>query len=221
MREQEEDWLSVAAFRGDDFLAHPALETFKAMREAAERAEVWPSVRTAAIHYLETGTLPERTERVAGDRTIPPWPLPETGVSETTEMRQKDFPMTGTLIDIAIAEKRPDEVICWYDQPGARSMGLGRTWFQGDQVAKAIAEAYPDRAIAIWKKLAEGQIAQTQPKAYEVADGFLRNMRRTFKKLGRDKEWQSYIAGLRQANARKRRLLEVLDSLDGRPIIEK
>jgi len=133
-------------------------------------------------------------------------------------MRQKDFPMTGTLIDIAIAEKRPTEVIRWYDQPEARPMGLGRTWFQEDQMAKAIAEAYPDRAIAIWKKLAEGQIAQTQPKAYEVAVGFLHNMRRAFKKLGRDKEWQSYIAGLRQANARKRRLLEVLDSLDGRPI---
>ena len=129
--------------------------------------------------------------------------------------------MAGTLIDIAIAEKRPDEVIRWHDQSEARPMGLGRTWLQEDQVAKAIVEAYPERAIAIWKKLAEGQIAQAQPKAYEVAAGFLRNMRRTFKKLGRDKEWQSYIAGLRQANARKRRLLEVLDSLDGRPIIEK
>lgn len=219
IREREEDWLSVAAFRGDDFLAHPTLETFKALQEAAERAEAWPSVRTAAIHYLETGQLPEKTERAAGDRTIPPWPLPETGVRETTGMRQKDFPMTRTLIDIAIAEKRPSEIIRWYDQPEARPMGLGRTWFQEDQVAKAIAEAYPDRAIAIWKKLAEGQIAQTQPKAYEVAAGFLRSMRRTFKKLGRDKEWQSYIAGLRQVNARKRRLLEVLDSLDGRPII--
>jgi len=220
IREQEEDWLSVAAFHGDDFLTHPTLETFKALREAAERAEAWPSVRTAAIHYLETGELPKRTERATVDRTIPPWPLPETGVMETTEMRQKDFPMTGTLINIAIAEKRPDQVIRWYDQPEAQPLGRRWTWFQEDQVAKAIMEAYPDRAIAIWKKLAEGQIAQTQPKAYEVAAGFLRNMRRTFKKLGRDKEWQSYIARLRQANARKRRLLEVLDSLDGRPIIE-
>jgi uncharacterized Zn finger protein len=219
MREKEEDWLNVAAFRGDDFLTHPTPETFKALQEAAERAGVWPSVRAGAMHYVETGEIPEGVGRTVGDRIIPPWPLPETGVSENTEMRQKDFPMTGTLIDIAIAEKRPDEVIRWYDQPEARPMGLGRTWFQEDQVAKAIAEGYPDRAIAIWKKLAEGQIAQTQPKAYEVAAGFLRNMRRTFKKLGRDKEWQSYITGLRQANARKRRLLEVLDSLDGRPII--
>jgi len=220
MREQEGDWLSVAAFRGDDFLAHPTLETFEALGKAAERAEVWPAVRAAAIHYLETGQLPERTERTAGGRTIPPWPLPETGVRETTEIRQKGFPMTGTLIDIAIAEKRPDEVIRWYDHPGAQPFGWRWSWFQEDKVAKAIAEAHPDRAIAIWKKLAEGQIAQTQPKAYEVAAGFLRSMHRAFKKLGRNKEWQSYIAGLRQANARKRRLLEVLDSLDGRPIIE-
>ena len=126
--------------------------------------------------------------------------------------------MTGTLINIAIAEKRPDEVIRWYDLQEAQPFAWRFNWFQEDQVAKAVAEAYPDRAIAIWKKLAEGQIAQTQPKAYELAAGFLRNVRRTLKKLGRDKEWQSYVTGIRQANARKRRLLEVLDSLDGRPI---
>ena len=88
-------------------------------------------------------------------------------------------------------------------------------------MAKAISEAYPDRAIAIWKKLAEGQIAQTQPKAYEQAARHLLSMSQVLTRMGRDKEWQSYIAGLRQANARKRRLLEVLDSLDGRPIIER
>ena len=220
MKEQAEDWPSLAALHADDFLAHPTLETYKALMEAAGRAEVWPSVKAAALYYLETGQLPEKTERAVGGRTIPPWPLPETGVRQTIEARQKGFPMTGTLIDIAIAEKRPDEVIRWYDWQEAQPSGWRLTWFQDDQVAKAIAEAYPERAIAIWKELAEGQIAQTQPKAYEVAGGFLHSMRRTFKKLGRDKEWQSYISGLRQVNARKRRLLEVLDSLDGRPIIE-
>lgn len=220
MREREEDWLSVASFRGDDFFTRSTLETFKALQEAAEQAKIWPSVRAAAIHYLETGQLPEKTERAVEGRTIPPWPLPETGVRETAGMSQKDFPMTRTLIDIAIAEKRPDEVIRWYDRQEAQPFGWRLTWFQEDHVAKAIAEAHPDHAIAIWKKLAEGQIAQTQPKAYEVAAGFLRGMRRTLKKLGRDREWQGYIAGLRQVNARKRRLLEVLDGLDGRPIIE-
>lgn len=221
MREQEEDWLSVAAFRSDDFFIHPTLETFKALQEAAERAEVWPSVRAAAIRYLETGQSPGDTEQAAVDRAIPLWPLPETGVRQISQTSQKDFPMARTLIDIAIAEKRPDEVVHWHDRQEAHPFRWRLTWFQEDQVAKAIAEAYPDRAIAIWKRLAEAQIAQTQPKAYEMAAGFLRGIRRTLKKLGRDKEWQIYIAGLRQVNARKRRLLEVLDGLEGRPIIEK
>ena len=136
-------------------------------------------------------------------------------------MSQRDFPMIRTLIDIAIAEEKPDEVVRWYNRQEAQPFGWQLTWFQEDRVAKAIAEAHPDQAIAIWKKLAEGQIAQTQPKAYEIAGGFLRSIRRTLKKLRREKEWQIYIAGLRQVNARKRRLLEVLDGLGGRPIIER
>ena len=220
LREQEKDWLSVAAFRCDDFLAHPTLETYKTLKEAAEHAEVWPSVRMAALHYLETGEFPERAKEKAGDTADNKWPLPDTGVRKTGSMRQDDFPMTRTLIDIAIDEKQPDEVIRWYDRRIVPPFGFGLTWFQDDKVAKAITETYPDRAITIWKKLAEDQIAQTKPKAYEVAAGFLRSMRHTLKKLEREKEWQNYVAGLRQANARKKRLLEVPDSLEGRPIIE-
>ncbi len=69
--------------------------------------------------------------------------------------------------------------------------GLRWTSFQEDKIAEAVVDAYPDRAVNTWEKLAESQIAQTQPKTYEVAAGFLRNMRRTFKKLGRDSEWLS------------------------------
>jgi uncharacterized Zn finger protein len=40
-------------------------------------------------------------------------------------------------------------------------------------------------------------------------------------KLGRAREWQSYLTDLRQANTRKRRLLELLDDLDGRRIVDR
>ena len=159
---------------------------------------------------------------LAEKATVPPWPLPQTGLEEKVEVRHTDFPMIETLIDIAIAEKRPDEVIRWYDRRKPGSAGSGWTWwtwFQEDKIAEAVADAYPDRAVNIWKKLAESQIAQTQPKAYEVAAGFLRNIRRTFKKLGRDSEWLSYLAQLRSANARKKKLLEILDILTERRII--
>ena len=122
--------------------------------------------------------------------------------------------MAGTLIDIAIYAEKPDEVIRWYDLRKQGSVGWGQTWFQENEIARAIADTYPDRAIAIWKRLAEGMIAQTKPKAYETAAGFLRHVHRVLGKLGREKEWQSYLVELRQTNARKRRLLEILDNLE-------
>jgi len=221
IREEEEDWYQVAAFRAEDFFAAASLGTFKELQTAAERAGVWPEVRTAAMHYLETGELPHDTNRSSKKGTSLPWPLPQTGVEEP-RVRDIDFPVIETLIDIAIFEKRLDEVIRWYDRRKPEKAGRSRVlgiWYDEDKIAQAIADAYPDRALGIWKKLAESQIAQTQPKAYEVAAGYLRSMRRTYEKLGRHGEWLSYLAQLRSANARKRRLLETLDTLTEGPIV--
>ena len=79
---------------------------------------------------------------------------------------------------------------------------------------------YPERALAIWKRLAEEEIAQTKPKAYIIAAGYLRKVQLTLKNLGKEKEWQSYLAELRRTNARKKRLLEILDTLSGRRVID-
>jgi uncharacterized Zn finger protein len=89
-----------------------------------------------------------------------------------------------------------------------------------EKVAQAVAGAYPERAIAIWKRLAENQIAQTKPRAYEQAGVYLTKLRRILHSQGKGAEWNSYAAGLRSANIRKRRLLEVLDGLAGKRIIE-
>lgn len=212
MREREGDWLRVAAFWAEDFFRDPTLDTFEELRKTAERAEVWPAVREAAMDYLESGKPPW---------THPLWPLSESGVAETVERRERQFPLSETLIDIAIAEKRPDDVIRWYDQRESQEIGWGWRGFHDDEIADAIVDCYPDRALGIWRRLAENQIALTKPKAYEVAAAFLRKLQRTLKKLRRETEWQSYLAELRQVNARKKRLLEVLGSFDERRIVEE
>ena len=211
MREKQGDWLSVAACRAEDFFREPTLHSFKELQEAAERAEAWPSVRKAAMHYLRDGKFPWNSSS---------WPLPETGLQNGSERWQMDFPLAETLIDIAISENKPDEVIRWYDQ--RKTSGLGWRWSgpQEEAVAKALVDQYPDRAVSIWKSLAENQIALTKPKAYTVAAGYLRKVRRLLKKMGKEKEWQHYLLELRQANARKIRLMEILDTLEGRPIID-
>jgi uncharacterized Zn finger protein len=212
MREKEGNWLKVAAFRVDDFLHAPSLEAFKEMRKASERAKVWPAVRSAALLYLETGKLPQ---------TNPSWPLPEAGVTEKAEIRKSDFPITTVLIDIAIAEKRPEEVLRWYDNRKSKKDDFW-SWhgYREDHIAGAIADQYPDRALTLWKGLAEREIAQTKPSAYETASGYLRKVREWLKKLKREPEWKDYLSKLRQANLRKRNFIEILDRLDNRPIIK-
>jgi uncharacterized Zn finger protein len=212
MREKEGNWLKVAAFRVDDFLGSPSLHTFIEMRKAAERAKVWPDVRKAAILYLEKGKLPQ---------TDPSWPLPGAGVAEKADIRKGDFPMAGELVDIAISEKRIDDVLRWHDYQKSKKKGIwGWDNHQDESVAKAVADRYPDRALAIWKNLAERQVALTKPSAYETAAGYLRKVRTLLKELKRESEWQIYSSQLRQANIKKRSFLQVLDRLDRRPIIK-
>jgi uncharacterized Zn finger protein len=130
--------------------------------------------------------------------------------------------MIDVLIDIAIEEKRPDEVLRWYDQRKSKKQIFGG-WgdgYQEDQIAKAVADRYPDRALAIWKNVAERQIALTKPKAYEEAAHYLKKVHNVLKKLKRDDEWKSYLSKLRQANIRKTKLLEILERLEGRRIVE-
>jgi uncharacterized Zn finger protein len=212
IREREGNWLKVAAFRVEDFIQSPSVHTFKDMKKAGEKANAWQEVRAAALHYLENGKLP---------RANPSWPLPETGVQEDRELRKSEFPMNSVLIDIAIEEKRPDDVLKWYDHKKSKR---GVYWYgegyQDDQVAEAVADHFPDRAIDIWKSIADRQIALTKPKAYEEAARYLKKVHSLFKKLKREEEWKDYLFKLRQTNARKPKLMEILSRLEGRRIIE-
>ena len=75
------------------------------------------------------------------------------------------------MIDIAILEKKPDQVLKWYDQRSkGRSGWLG---VDEDAIADAVQAHAPDRSVAIWKNKAERLIAQVQPKAYQEAVKYL------------------------------------------------
>ena len=212
MREKEGDWLKATAFRAEDFIQSSSLPTFQDTKQAAEKAKVWPEVQAAALRYLETGKVPQ---------SDPSWPLPETGVKEDRETRKNEFPMIDVLIDIAIEEKRPNDVLKWYDHNKSKKrIFWGGGGYQEDKIAGAVVDLYPDRAIAIWKNLAEKQIALTQPKAYETAALYLKKVHHFLKKLERESDWKSYLSELRQANARKKRLIQILDRLESRRIID-
>jgi uncharacterized Zn finger protein len=212
MRERQQNWQSAAALRADEFFLETSVQTFQALEKAAQRAKVGPKVRAAVLQYLETGTRPQPSTQF--------WPLSESELKPTTGRLPTQPPNRDLLIEIAIAEKQPDEVLRWYDRRKPRSRGWDTRWFTEDRIAEAVVARYPERAVAIWKQLAEAQIAFTKPKAYDMAAGYLRKVGRVLKQQGKEQDWQGYLTALRRTHERKRRLVETLDILTGRRIVD-
>lgn len=127
--------------------------------------------------------------------------------------------MVDDLIDIAIFEKKPDQVLRWYDQRPKNRFG----WYGVDEdaIATALQAHAPDRAVAIWKNKAERLIAQVKPSAYQEAAKYLRKAAKVVRREKKPAEWESYLKGLKEQHLRKRRLIEILDGLEGKPIVKK
>jgi uncharacterized Zn finger protein len=143
---------------------------------------------------------------------IPAWPLPPAEAPSIAHPIPQEAPHYDVLIGLAIEENRPQDVLHWYDRRGGRQR-------DDDPIACAIVEVAPDRAIEIWRRSVDAQIAHTKPRAYEVAAGYLRKIRRTLTSHCRETEWNEYLEGIRAQHRRKRRLLEILDGLQGKPIV--
>jgi uncharacterized Zn finger protein len=211
IRKGKKDWFFIAAIRADDFFEDPCIETYEELKTASEKAKVWPAIGEAVMHFLESG---ERPMPGGAD-----WPLPDTGLEKPGRLRKLSLPMTSVLVDIAIYEKRVDDVLQWYEAGGKKERGLfgeGRE----DDVATAIADVYPDKAVGIWKRIAESHISQTNVGEYKIGADYLRKVRKTLIKNGKTIAWDTYVASLREANRRKPRLVQTLDALSEKPIIK-
>ena len=220
IQEKTGDYLSAAAFYADDFFSNPSLHTFQELCKSAQKAKVGPAVEAWARYFLETGHLPRTKGRRRKGEPNDKWPLPETRLKK--DIDPSEGPMIHLLIELAIAEKKPTEVLKWYDiKPSTTNYTWGYMYTSSLDVAQAIKEKYPDRAIAIWKELAESEISRVEVSGYQKAGTYLREVRDTLKRLNREKEWEAYLSELRNENKRRPRCLEVLDGLAGKRIIDR
>jgi len=210
IRSIKKDWLFVAALRADDFFDQPALRAYEDLQKASEKAKVWPKVRESVLHFLETGKTDGK-----GDGQ---WPLPDTGLEKSERSRYDKPPFTSVLIEIAIHEKRLKDVLKWYDFSETRQKNSVGDHLR-DNVATAIAGEYPDRAVEIWKALAEKQISITNVSAYSVGAAYLRKAQKVMARHGRADKWDVYVQRLKEANRRKPRLIQILGSLSEKPIV--
>jgi uncharacterized Zn finger protein len=140
------------------------------------------------------------------------WPCPETIPDAPPANRSRQFPIVDTLIEIALEEKQPDQVLRWHEYLLKKHI---RLLIPGDEeIAEAIQGIAPDRAASIWKRLAEDSITRGKFHHDEAAQDYLRKARKLMIEHGMTGEWTEYEQVLRQKHRRKRRFREILDSLD-------
>jgi tetratricopeptide (TPR) repeat protein len=84
-----------------------------------------------------------------------------------------------------------------------RSGPYGSTNFNvGIEVAKAAEENYPQEAIEIYQRYVDMRIEWRDRGNYQVACQYLLSIRKLYQKIGKSNEWTTYIADLRERNAR-------------------
>lgn len=203
-------WPLVAAYAAEQFFERPDVPKLKEVLVAAAKADCEEEVRAVALCFLETGRRPSSGR----------WPLPATGLPAA------DDPEAGrvaehwhVLRDLATEERRPDDVLEWHDRLASRGRTRWRSEDADLRVAEAVASTHPDRAIEIYRAAAGRLIDQMKPDAYVSAGGLLRRVRDLLRASKRSREWPELLAGIRESHRRKRRLMEVLDGLDRRPIV--
>ena len=211
--ELEGNWAGIQTLKAETFFDRPTLEAYTELLASADRTDCRAEARQAALAFLESGVLPrERPNWLAVSRQE------YADLKQGIQNRKGDrFPKAGLLAAIALQEKDPEQALRWYRSP------IGASWSQGpsaNQLAKGLGKAYPDEAVAIWKDQTEREIAKVKPAAYQRAGGSLRQVKKTLQKAGRDREWQGYLAELRERHGRKTRLMEVLDSLEDATIYD-
>jgi len=210
MAQKERRYDLVAAYRAQDFFDRPSSADYNELRKAAGKAECWPAVRDAILRYLETGQHPASGGQ---KRKKSRWPLPSPEVEPpATDKRtgHHRFPDLETLIDIAIVEKRFNDVVDLY-----RRLSKTKRWgWETDKtVAQAVANTHPEIALSIWEDIVNSLIDQVKPKAYEEAAVYLRFMKKVYTREHCLEDWRGLLDGLRRKHKAKRRLIGVLDTL--------
>ena len=166
------------------------------------------------MRALREARGPFRRRRSTGNALPGPTPDP------------RRIPHYQILIKLAMEEKRPHDGLKWYDVSIEEGSGAqrGRRAVPVElekEIAEAVASSHPDRAVDIFVKAADSVASETNTRTYPEAGRLLREAKRVLEKNGRGAEWSSILQDFRLNHRRKRRLMEVLDGIEDRPIMKR
>jgi len=156
------------------------------------------------------------------------WPLPVPDALIPLIHRPGRFdttprPHLDVLLQMAIAAKKPDEVLRWFDKLRAQPTRPGYhnpTPPYADSVAVAVSATHPERAIEIYRAALDAQLLDAKQSAYDSATGYLKKLLPIYEALGRRIEWDALLASIREKYRNRPRFMETLDRLEARPIVD-
>ncbi len=232
--QRRKQWDVVAAHEALNFFEQPSATGFNELLVQARKAKCEESVRAAALKFLETGASPiQRTEMRKGARSLridPAWTLPVPDYLIPLAVRGKvragvPRPHYVVLLEMAIADKKPDDVLRWFDKMPAQERRVVGGWGWGDatyadQVAAAVAQSHPERALKIYRSSLDAQLPHADPSAYSAAAEYLKKMRPIMQSLGCGDEWMTLLSEIRAKYGNRPRFMETLDKLEGRTVVE-
>ena len=227
-------WDIAAAHAAVRFFDRPGIDSLQELVAQAAKAKCADQVRVQAIGFLETGVSPiaqvASSKGGAALRVNSAWPLPVPEyLTPLLAGRGKEHasrrPYYDVLRDLALAEKRPEDVLRWYDQMrSGKKPSMGGWGWRGDsgadRVAEAVTKSHPERALAIYRERLDANLSQANPNAYESAAHYLQKMRPVMKALGRENDWVALLAEIREKYRNRPRFMDVLDKLEGRTVLE-
>lgn len=207
---KQQDWQSLLLLEVEEFLRKPDADSFAECRAAVPTGDIWPGVRRALLDFLISGGMPwEHSDWPSG--------LRKPAIEGCRDRGASGFPMVFPLVAIAIQEKHPEDVARWHAMLPAEK---GGNPFH-DTAAMAMQRSFPEKSVKIWQRIAEDCISRTEKHAYMEAVNYLRKMQKLMCSQGLDAEWRAYAISLKTRNSRKKRFLELLDSMDERPLLKR
>lgn len=227
-------WDIVATHAAYQFFERPSREAYNQLVTAAAKAKYQEAVCRLAQRFLETGIAPIRvTLTKKGDRkiqTAEDWPLPIPAflvplLRPDDHRRPSNGPHFDVLIDMAIADKRPDDALRWFDLLRAqrKQTAYGASWTSpaahADNVAEAVALSHPQRSLEIYRTQINQNLTHANVGAYETVAAYLRKMRPIMRSIDREHEWKQLVEEIRVGHRNRPRFMEILDRLEDRPIV--
>lgn len=170
------------------FEAHPALENYQKLKRHANRNKTWSEWRGRALGHVRKVIAKEAKNKRRSRWHYQPW---------------RD---SSLLVEIFLWEKEPRQA---WDE--AQAGGCSRdAWLT---LAAAREEKHPRDAVAVYRRFVGPTVEQTNNEAYAEAIRLLRRIEKLMRRLGEDKAFTDYLAGLRVEYKRKRNFIKLLNAI--------